>query len=121
MTPLRTTRALLLGADESLASLLADVLGDLGIALFLDAGDAARPDLVLAHVERGEAILPVLTRARACAAAAPVVVLLPFADERLVSRALCQGARACFALGRPLDELRALLRSHFPSLETTHG
>ncbi|RKG69066.1 DNA-binding response regulator [Corallococcus sp. CA054B] len=121
MVSLRTTRALLLGADESLASLLADVLGDLGIALFLDAGDAARPDLVLAHVERGEAILPVLTHARDCAAAAPVVVLLPFADERLVSRALCQGARACFALGRPLDELRALLRSHFPLLEIPHG
>ena len=108
MASLRTTRALLLGADESLASLLADVLGDLGIALFLDAGDAARPDLVLTH-------------ARDCAATAPVVVLLPFADERLVSRALCQGARACFALGRPLDELRALLRSHFPLLETPHG
>nr|WP_225937843.1 DNA-binding response regulator [Myxococcus sp. RHSTA-1-4] len=104
-----------MGGDASLGSLLADVLGELGITLDVEApGSAVPPDVVLAHVERGEAILPLLQRARELTAEGPVIVLVPFADERLVRLALRLGARDCFALGRPLDELRRVLLAHLP-------
>lgn len=110
-----TARALLLGGDASLSSLLTDVLGELGIALELDGpGAAARPDLVLVHAERGEAIQRLLNRARELLRQGPLIVLVPFADERLVQLALRLGARDCFALGRPLEELRRVLRAHLP-------
>ena len=110
-----TARALLVGGDASLSSLLADVLGELGIALELDGpGLAARPDLVLVHVERGEGIQRLLARARELMRHGPLIVLVPFADERLVQLALRLGARDCFALGRPLEELRRMLRAHLP-------
>ena len=96
-------RAHLLGTDAPLTALLADVLRDEGIRLA--APGAAAADVVLALVGRTEALAPVLRRA-----AAPVIVLLPFAEERLAHRALELGARGCFALGRPLEELRALVR-----------
>ncbi len=96
-------RAHLLGTDVPLTALLTDVLRDEGVRLA--APGAAAPDVVLALVGRTEALAPVLRRA-----AAPVIVLLPFAEERLARRALELGARGCFALGRPLEELRALVR-----------
>lgn len=102
--------ALLLGGDASLTSLLVDVLGELGISL---AG-AGKPDLVLVHAERGEGILRLLGQARELSPGGPIVVLVPFADERLVQLALRLGARDCFALGRPLDELRRILLAHVP-------
>ena len=95
-------RAALLGADAPLTALLADVLRDEGIHL---AAPGAAADVVLALVGRTEALAPVLRRA-----AGPVIVLLPFAEERLARRALELGARGCFALGQPLAELRALVR-----------
>lgn len=111
-----TARALLLGGDASLSSLLTDVLGELGIALDLDGPGMAvvRPDLVLVHVERGEGIQRLLDRARELMRQGPLIVLVPFADERLVQLALRLGARDCFALGRPLEELRRVLRAHLP-------
>ncbi|WP_426757452.1 DNA-binding response regulator [Myxococcus sp. Y35] len=107
-------RALLLGGDASLGSLLMDVLAELGIALELSAPEDGRTDLVLVHVERGESLQRQLQRARELSAQAPVIVLVPFADERLVGLALRLGARDCFALGRPLEELRRVLLAHVP-------
>lgn len=114
-SPCLTTRAFLLGGDTSLSSLLADVLGELGIALDLDgAAPAVRPDLVLVHVERGAGLQRLLGRAREVMGLGPIIVLVPFADERMVQLALRLGARDCFALGRPLDELRRVLLAHLP-------
>ncbi|XXF78322.1 DNA-binding response regulator [Myxococcaceae bacterium GXIMD 01537] len=99
--------AVLHAADASLEALLRDVLSDLGIEV-RGAGDAgARPDVVLALVQRGDSVPRVLETAGA--PRAPVVLVLPFADERLVRHAVNQGARGCYALGTPLDELRRLL------------
>ncbi len=99
-------RVVVHGADESLRSLLSDVLGDMGLAL---QGPGERhADVVLALVERGESLPGVLRAARS--GAAPVLVLLPFEDERLRSSALSQGARGCYALGTPLEALKTLLR-----------
>lgn len=97
------------GADESLRSLLSDVLGDMGLAL-CSGGTGARPDVVLALVQRGESISWVLQAAGNESGLAPVVVLLPFDDERLRRSALNLGARGCYALGTPLEELKGLLR-----------
>jgi DNA-binding NarL/FixJ family response regulator len=96
-------------ADESLRSLLSDVLGDMGIALRA-SGMGPRPDVVLALVRGVDSVAGVLRAAGNEAGAAPVVVLLPFDDERLRRSALKQGARGCYALGTPLEELKELLR-----------
>ncbi|MBF5046545.1 MULTISPECIES: response regulator transcription factor [Myxococcaceae] len=93
------------GADAHLTALLADVLRDEGVQVAAGAAGAA-PDLTLALVSRPEA----LPRALAHTPQAPVIVLLPFAEERLQRRALELGARGCFALGQPLEALRALVR-----------
>ena len=115
-----TARAFLLGGDTSLSSLLADVLGELGIALDLDGGGLpVRPDLVLVHVERGAGIQRLLGRAREVMGSGPIIVLVPFADERLVQLAIRMGARGCFALGRPLDELRRVLLAHLPGARSS--
>ena len=100
----RTVR--LHGADESLRSLLSDVLGDMGIPLQEDGG-GARPDVVLALVEREDSVRGVL---REVSGAVPVIVLLPFEDERLRCLAMRLGARSCYALGTPLEALKRLLR-----------
>jgi hypothetical protein len=96
-------------AEESLSSLLRDVLGDMGIALRA-SGVEARPDVVLALVQGGESVSRVLRLAGNVAGHAPVIVLLPFDDERLRRSVLSQGARGCYALGTPLEELKGLLR-----------
>jgi DNA-binding NarL/FixJ family response regulator len=101
----RQASALLLGADDSLAALLSDVLEDVGITLRAGEALSPRPDLVLLHVERGEGMLSALQSARDGTYPAPVFVLLPFADDRLMQRALRMGARGCFALGQPLEVL----------------
>ncbi|WP_224360557.1 DNA-binding response regulator [Hyalangium versicolor] len=107
--------ALLLGADESLAALLCDVLVEVGITLQVGEAHVARPDLVLVQVGRGESVLSALQTARDGTYPAPVFVLLPFADERLMQRALRLGARGCFALGQPLDELRRMVLAVLPA------
>jgi hypothetical protein len=96
-------------AEESLGSLLRDVLGDMGIVL-RPSGVEARPDVVLALVQGADSVSRVLRTAGNEAGAAPVIVLLPFDDERLRRSALSQGARGCYALGTPLEELKGLLR-----------
>ncbi|WIG97768.1 DNA-binding response regulator [Myxococcus sp. SDU36] len=107
-------RALLLGGDASLSSLLRDVLAELGIALESGAPAGGCPDLVLVHVERGESLQRRLQRARELSPQRPIIALVPFADERLMGLALRLGARDCFALGRPLGELRRVLLAHVP-------
>ena len=96
-------------ADESLRSLLSDVLGDMGIAL-RPSGGGLHPDVVLALVQGADRVARVRRGAGNEAGPAPVVVLLPFDDERLRSAALKLGARGCYALGTPLEELKELLR-----------
>jgi DNA-binding NarL/FixJ family response regulator len=100
---------LVVGADEPLVALLSDVLKELGIALYTDEARSPRPDLVLLHVQRGEGMLSALQSARDGTYPAPIFVLLPFADDRLMQRALRLGARGCFALGQPLEVLRQMV------------
>jgi|GEM_PF-2674496 len=97
-------------ADESLRSLLSDVLGDMGIALRAGGG-AERPDVVLALVQREDSMSRVLRVAGNEAGPAPVLALLPFEDERLRRLAVSLGARGCYALGTPLESLKELLRN----------
>lgn len=106
---MRPTQVVLHGADESLRALLSDVLGDMGLTL-CGRADEARPDVVLALVQRGESVSRVLQVAGNESGLTPVVVLLPFDDERLRRSALNLGARGCYALGTPLEELKGLLR-----------
>jgi DNA-binding NarL/FixJ family response regulator len=112
--PHHPVSALLLGADDSLASLLCDVLGEFGVALRSDEGRTPRPDLVLVHVQRGESLLGALQGARDGTWPAPIFILLPFADERQMQLALQLGARGCFALGQPLDELLRMVLAASP-------
>ncbi|ATB30122.1 DNA-binding response regulator [Melittangium boletus] len=97
------------GADESLRSLLSDVLGDMGIRLAPDVG-GERPDVVLALVEREDSVPRVLRAVEESSGPAPVLVLLPFEDERLRCLAMRLGAQGCYALGTPLESLKRLLR-----------
>ena len=97
-------------ADESLSSLLSDVLADMGIAL-RPRGGAERPDVVLALVQREDSMSRVLRVAGNEAGPAPVFALLPFEDERLRRLAVSLGARDCYALGTPLESLKELLRN----------
>lgn len=109
MEACQAASALLLGADDSLAALLSDVLSEVGIAVQVGAARSARPDLVLVQVGRGDSLLGALQSARDGTYPAPVFILLPFADERLMQRALRLGARGCFALGQPIEGLRQML------------
>jgi DNA-binding NarL/FixJ family response regulator len=111
----QVSHALLLGADDSLAALLGDVLSEVGISVHVGGDRPARPDLVLLQVERGESILTALQEARDGTYPAPIFILLPFDDERMMQRALRLGARGCFALGQPLDALRRMVLAVLPS------
>lgn len=111
----QASQALLLGADDSLAALLTDVFTEVGITLHVGDARSARLDLVLVQVERGESLLSALQRARDGTYPAPVFILLPFADERMMQRALRLGARGCFALGQPLEVLRRMVLAVLPS------
>ncbi|WP_338023445.1 DNA-binding response regulator [Archangium primigenium] len=97
------------GADESLRALLRDVLDDMGIRLAPEE-DAARPDVVLALVEREDSVSRVLQEVAEASGPTPVLVLLPFEDARLRCLAMRLGARGCYALGTPLESLKRLLR-----------
>lgn len=107
-------QAVLYGADESLHSLLSDVLGDMGFALRGPGPGSAPVEVALVLVQRGDE--PRRLRA-ALPASASLLALLPFEDERLRRQALGQGAQGCYALGTPLEALRQLLRSLVPHRE----
>jgi DNA-binding NarL/FixJ family response regulator len=111
----RTGHALLLGADDSVAALLTDVLTEVGITLHVGTARAVRPDLVLIQIERGQSLLSALQSARDGTYPAPVFILLPFADDRMMQRALRLGARGCFALGQPLEGLRRMVLAVLPA------
>ncbi len=102
-------QAVLHAADASLEALLRDVLSDIGIELRRPGEPCARPDVVLALVQRGDSMPRVLETAGA--PCSPVVLVLPFADERLARLGVELGARGCYALGTPLEELRRLLKA----------
>lgn len=111
----QAVNALLLGADDSLAALLSDVLAEVGIVLQVGEARVVRPDLVLVQMGRGESLLSVLQSARDGTYPAPVFVLLPFDDEPMRQRALRLGARGCFALGQPLEDLRRMVLAVLPA------
>ncbi len=106
--------ALLLGADDSLVALLRDVFAEMGIALSTGEARAALPDLVLVHLQRGESMLAAIQRARDGTYPAPVFVLVPFFDDRMIQQALRLGARGCFALGQPLESLCRMVLAAAP-------
>jgi DNA-binding NarL/FixJ family response regulator len=112
--------ALLLGADDSLEALLRDVLAEVGIALSTDEARSSRPDLVLVHLQRGESMLAALQSARDGTYPAPVFVLLPFFDDRMIQQALRLGARGCFALGQPLESLCRMVLAAAPRQSRVH-
>ena len=109
MEALAPRQVVLHGADESLRALLSDVLADMGLCL-RGAGAGGRADVVLALVQREDSMPRVLRVAGEEAGAAPVVVLLPFEDDRLRRLAMSLGARDCYALGTPLEVLKQTLR-----------
>ncbi len=127
MEPRASANVLLLGADDSLAALLRDVFAEVGIALSTGDARAARPDVVLVHVQRGESMLAALQSARDGTYPAPVFMLVPFFDERMIQRALRLGARGCFALGQPLEALCRMVlelassQGRARSLSASHG
>ncbi len=115
----RPAQAVLHAADASLEALLRDVLEDIGIELRGPGEPGARPDVVLALMQRGDSMPRVLETVGATAA--PVVLVLPFADERLARQAVHLGARGCYALGTPLEGLRRLLLELLPRVAAGPG
>ncbi len=59
-------------------------------------------------------MLSALQSARDGTYPAPVFVLLPFFDDRLIQQALRLGARGCFALGQPLEVLCRMVLAAAP-------
>ncbi len=104
---MRPPSAVLHVGDEHVRALLRDVLIDLGIPV-TDEGDS--PGVVLAHLSRETRPDDVLADARRAFGDAPVLLVLPFADDGLAADALRLGFAGCYALGRPLDELAAAIR-----------
>lgn len=93
-----------LETKELLRSLLSDVLDDLGIELVLPGQAQAPADLTLALIQPGEDVGRVVESARA-AGGAPLLLILPFADEALRQRALISGVKGVYTLGEPLEHL----------------
>lgn len=101
----RRVRAVLLGTtDASLRSVLADVLGEVGV----EVGGDSTPDLVLAVVDRDD-VKEVVAGARERGGGCPIIAILTLTDDRLEARAIAAGAHACCALDRPLDRLKSAL------------
>jgi hypothetical protein len=100
--------ALLGETDEPLKAVLFDVLAELGLSADHDLTHP--PDLVLAMVTRDDATA-VLTAARTLAGRTPIVAILALTDEALSELSLAFGAATCYALDRPLDRLRAVVRT----------
>jgi len=111
VTPSPKTRALRLalsgGMIEPLKRLLGDVLTDSGVRHDLIAQPGAC-DVVMVMVSWGDD-LRVIAEARALAGGAPLLAILPFADDELAQQVLLAGAQGWFALDTPLGLLRASL------------
>ncbi len=93
--------------DEHVRALLRDVLADLGISV---CADGESPGAVVVHLARGAQLAEIFADARGAFGRAPVLLVLPFADERLAADAHRGGFAGCYALGRPLEELAAAIR-----------
>lgn len=100
-------------SERPLVELLSDVLEDVDVAVDLDDGGAAppqvtgaRPDLVLVMVDRND-LAGLFGRARSIAAGAPVIAILPFNDERLERQVLAFGASGCYSLNTPIERLKS--------------
>jgi len=104
-------RAVLVGSvDASLRALLEDVLE----IEFVHAEHC--PDLVFAIVGLRDAFRVLAAAQEAARQRAPIVAILPIADERLSRRALLAGARFCWPLDGSLHSLRAALARVIPTL-----
>ena len=104
-----TSRAIVDCDDDAARALVTDVLHELGLEVTTVRG---RPvHLVLAMYAPGDSMLALLTASRTLTFPAPVIVLLPFWDERLARQASRLGATACHAMAAPLDELRTHIRA----------
>lgn len=102
----RRPRAMYLGGqDESFLAFMADSLADLNIDFLPHSGSAEPPDVVFALL-RGEDMVSVLAEAKRAAGGAPLIGVLPIADERLARRALVEGAHECCSLDGPLQNVR---------------
>ncbi len=99
--------------DDALRALLRDVLADQEIRAYFAPRWHRTPDLVLAAVRQWD-VTSVMSAARAAAGAAPILVILPFSDERLVKLAIALGARAWFALDMPLSALAEAIGAIVP-------
>lgn len=104
MAPKRTRVALVGRGVDHLATLLADLLRDLGVeSEFVDL--QAAPGFVVAVVTP-ESVAWVLGSARLVGV--PLIAVLPISDDWLAERCTALGANAVFALDTPLDRLRAI-------------
>jgi hypothetical protein len=90
--------------DERLQNLLAATLADAG-ADILATGSGDRPDLVLVMLDRFETVDAVV-HARVRGRGAPVIALLPLTDPVWAHGAMIAGAVDCWALDRPMEELK---------------
>ena len=99
--------------DTALRLLLADVLDEMALDLALvpglRGGTSDKVVLALVYVESMAACEAL--EAEVLRANVPVLALLPVMEERLCRRACERGAAACYALGTPLDNLRAIVRA----------
>lgn len=93
--------------DVALDVLLCDVLAELSIRVDQQWGKP--PDVVLLLIDESEPARA-LRAAALLAGGAPIIAILPFRDARLDAWARREGARACFALGTPLERLRDVVR-----------
>jgi DNA-binding NarL/FixJ family response regulator len=96
--------------DAALESAMAELAIGVGAALATGHSLIAA-DLVLVLVTTADQLGEHLDRARAHAPSAALVVLVPFLQPRLTTRALALGAAACHCLDQPLEHLSAILRS----------
>lgn len=104
MTAWRLRASFLGDREQALQLLLADILHELDVQVGMD--EALGPADVVIVLVSGMELGQALSRARERAGGAPILAILPFADDRLERRVLAGGARACYALGTPLDRLR---------------
>ena len=94
--------------EDSLQSLLEDVLE-------VEIVNVARdPDLVFAIIGPRDPFRVLAAAQVAARHQAPIIAILPIADERLSRRALVAGARFCWPLDGSLQSLRAAFLDVLP-------
>ncbi len=100
-------RALIVGdGDDHLRGLVVDILTEMGVSVVGDAA-AEPPEVVLVVLDGhdpGAALEP------AQRLGVPVIVLVAYDDDLLIERVRHSGVDSVYPLGRPLAELRALVK-----------